>query len=55
MSAKQFGHFLSLQQQLAGMRRSVRRPVKVAARGQRSSASAVAEAKDWLAGAARSR
>jgi hypothetical protein len=55
MSAKQFGHFLSLQQQLAGMRRSLRRPAKAASRGNRSSAVAVAEAKDWLAGAARGR
>jgi hypothetical protein len=55
MSAKQFGHFLSLQQQLAGMRRSLRRPVKAASRSNRSSTVAVAEAKDWLAGAARGR
>jgi hypothetical protein len=55
MSAKQFGHFLSLQQQLAGMRRSGRRPAKIASRANRASASTVAEAKDWLAAAARGR
>lgn len=55
MSAKQFGHFLNLQQQLAALHRSARRPARAAARTRRVSATAVAEAKDWLATAGRGR
>jgi hypothetical protein len=52
MSAKQFGHFLNLQQQLAAMQRPARRSAKTV---RPVRANAVAEAKDWLAGAGRSR
>jgi len=55
MSAKQFGHFLNLQQQLATMRRGARPAAKTATRSQRNSISSVAVAKDWLASAARGR
>jgi hypothetical protein len=52
MSAKQFQHYMSLQQQLAGFRRGTRPAAK--ARTPRVSA-AVTEAKDWLAAAAKRR
>jgi len=55
MSAKQFGHFLNLQQQLAARHRSARRPGRAVARTHRPTAPAVTEAKDWLAGAVRGR
>jgi hypothetical protein len=55
MSVKQFGHFLSLQQQLAGLRRGTRRTTKAPARVNRRSDTAVLAAKDWLAAAGRNR
>jgi hypothetical protein len=55
MSAKQFEHFMNLQQQLATMRRGVRRPVKAPSRASRGSTSAVTAAKDWLAAHGRGR
>jgi hypothetical protein len=55
MSAKQFGHFLSLQQQLAAMHRAARRPARIVSRPRRTSSMTVAEAKDWLAGGRRGR
>jgi hypothetical protein len=55
MSAKQFEHFMNLQQQLATMRRGTRRSAKTPARANRGSTSAVLAAKDWLAANGRGR
>jgi hypothetical protein len=52
MSAKQFQHFMKFHQQLAGLRRAKRVEKTVA---RRASNPAVAAAKEWLAGAVRSR
>ena len=55
MSAKQFQHFMSLQQQLAGFRRTARPAAASAAKTKSPRVAAVAEAKDWLAAAAKRR
>ncbi len=52
MSAKQFQHFMQFHQQLAGLRQA-KRAEKTATR--RTSNPAVTAAKEWLAGAVRSR
>jgi hypothetical protein len=55
MIAKQFEHFLNLQQGLAGLNRSARRTGKPAPKPNRRTESAVAAAKNWLTKAARIR
>ena len=52
MSAKQFEHFLNLQQGLAGLHRPARRSVRPASKSTRQTGMAVTAAKAWLAKAA---
>jgi hypothetical protein len=53
MSAKQFQHFMQFHQQLAGLRRVKRAAISTSS--NRASTTAVATAKEWLAGVSRQR